>query len=1160
MDSIDTLDKKNQINLTRVNNPFQRSDAASENIVYLGNSIADIAGQYFPSNVRVAVSINGMVIEKEFWAATVPRPGDQIVVVPVVGDDEDGILALAAMVTISLLAPGVGNLLATGAWAGKATLWSTIYAAGFAVAGGMLINSIMGPEPPKSPNFNNDYDRSQSYGWNQQTTQAQGLVIPRWYGRNKLSGNVVAVHTDVDGTDNTKQTIKLLAAFGSGPVQGNVAGSIRLNNQPIANLSDVTTEEKKGTLNQSVVSFFGDTKPEYRPAIKVTNTGGAKIYTTPDADFDDLEIELLFPGGLYFYNAQGNLADHSVDIKIEISVHDAASWSTLVDETITENKTGPVRKAYAASGSHTGGSPVSITNGTKYDIRITKDTSDETGAEYGDDLYLGAVREVINDNFIYPGIPLLGISALANDQLSGNIQISLEQDGRIVNTFDGTSWTLQFSTNLAWVIYDLMTLPVISGDGGGTPYAIERYDGLDPDRLITDSFYELAQFCATQVDDGNGGTEDLITFNGGFDVGVDMWTAVLKVCQVARCTPVRSGNKYRIVIDKARTATQIFSVGNIKQGTFKETYLPQADRINAIEVHYKDAKQDYKRMPLTLYNPNITGKARQSTIELFGTDRQSQAWRAANFRLAINEFLKSTIEFGVNIDAIRSEIGDVIKVQHDIMQSSDEGGLIVSGGTDHFIADHDIVYEDGTVYGTEVRLADDTLESKLLANGYETITAVDTGARTFTIATDKSAQYKQGDRIRVADSGPNDRDYTLKSDSVFSAATVITVVEQINDPTIAGGLFNLRRVVPTVAFSAAPGLHDVYMVGITNQVGREFSIIDMRKTADQMITITATGYSASFYANDTATPQITTLVSTDPPLSDDETALAPPSWENIQNRYPHDLVTGKVPTIDTPLVTNLKFNDDTPSGGSVSWSKADTVNPIVLTYKGISYEIAVGNTANTFIYWSLASPTVFLSTNTLTTAIGADKWLMAVNDSGTASIAKGFPVLHAGLLQADTITAAFGQIADLTIETAKIVNLNVTTIKIADEATSLQESDSIAAELTVYDAGGAPTEIIDLTNFPSVGSGVVEVFVQCEVWNDEPLADDWSFIVERGTTDKFTKVISIPSQTWFGISFTAIDNPGAGNVDYNIDADPATPDPDSKVRNRLIVVKENKGK
>jgi len=941
--------------IVTVANPFERRVRDVRTVQYKGQSLLELldehfaqveeqAGLHLPREglyERIALSVNGLVVPRAFWASTRPREGDCVVIMPVVGKKSEtkqilnAVAMIAAMVVVGPAAPGMIEAFGR--------IGAFVLGTAAVVGTGVLLQSLT--PSPKLRSAEPDWDASPTYGWSPATAQRQGLAIPRFYGRNKLYGNVVAVHTEVDGSDDTKQRLKMLVALGEGPVEGVVAGSIKINGQPAANFSDVTTEERRGTLNQTAVSFFDETKPEYRPNRVVTNTGGSVTYTTPDDDFDDLEIELGFTRGLYYANDQGGLSSHSVGVKIELSVHEADSWSTLVETTISDATNAPKRASYRTGTSYPGGSSPTVTRGSKYDIRITKTTSDQSSARYADELRLLAVREVLDDDFAYPGIALLGVSALATDQLSGSVTVSCVQDGRIVNTYDGSSWTLQHSDNPAWVLWDILTRPVISGDGStGSPYAIERYDGIPPSRLDSAAFYELAQFCDQLVDNGKGGTEKRITFNGGWDAGTTVWRAAMDVCAVARCSLVWNGANLTVAIDKADTPAQMFTVADIIQDSYRQMYMPQSELASEIEVHYRDADQDYERIPFSVVEPAIPSTASRITLDLVGVTKQSEAWRAAMHRLAKNRYLKSTVQIDADIDAIACTVGDVVYLQHDVPEWGQAARVASAPDAMTIIADKDLTYEPGQSYEVMLRKQDGALNQRSVSNLYSEITGVDTSARTFSIAGDYSAHYRDGDSIRVANSTGNDGTYTVSGNATAATGeTVITVVEDIPDSTADGGLFNQRRVVVTLPFTDADGLaeaaaeDDMFYFGRQNIDLKKYRVLHLARSSEQRVSLTLIEYNENVYGPDGQTPTIP-VADYSPPDSDLTVLGRPRSFGELRDLVPFSTVAG--PKIDVPLTTNLAWSGST--AGSVYWSAADGTNPILGQPDGVpEHELAV---------------------------------------------------------------------------------------------------------------------------------------------------------------------------------------------------------------------------
>ncbi len=124
------------------------------------------------------------------------------------------------------------------------------------------------------------------------------------------------------------------------------------------------------------------------------------------------------------------------------------------------------------------------------------------------------------------------------------------------------------------------------------------------------------------------------------------------------------------------------------------------------------------------------------------------------------------------------------------------------------------------------------------------------------------------------------------------------------------------------------------------------------------------------------------------------------------------------------MLTGDTWNDNTPSGGRVSW------NAHKLFYNGTEYSISAGNTDKKYIVWRKDISATSYQTYTQTEFDGVTlkdyDWVIAVNNSGLHDIA------WYNRMARQFIASAF--IADAAIKTAHIANASITTAKIAQLA------------------------------------------------------------------------------------------------------------------------------
>jgi hypothetical protein len=685
-----------------------------------GASIAQMLDVTVAERVSLRVFLNGQEIERGRWADTYPTALQQVVVRPQYGDGRQALMAV-----------GMIALAVVGGWvAGPAVLGLEGAAYGAALAGVMvggsyLFNALI---PPKKPE-----KEEGSYGWNPTTTQREGSPIPRLYGRVPVKGNIIMAYGDVSNTTGSYGTLSYAVygytnpvivpitvshpttqasdytwnvklAYGDGPVQGVVAGSEKINGKPLDYYTGLAVEHKNGTDKQTATAM-GD-RTHYEPRLQCAY-GDPQVYTFPDADIDRLAVVVGFPSGLIHYSSGGDASHRQVGIKVEIRAAGSGEpgWQTLVDTTENAKTTKWIHFAYYSDRTYTGGCPVTINRGTQYEVRLTR-TSEDGGANSRDEMYLEALQGIYDDGFTYPGLAYSAISALASEKLSGSLEWEAVMEGRILNVYNGSSWVLQYSNNPAWVLVDLLTRPVINGDGAAAPYSVEYYRGIDLSWIDANAFKALADYCDEMVDDGKGGTEKRFVFNGILESEEQAWQVALRVADMCRAWPYFNGRQVTVAIDKAATPVQAFTAGNIISGRFDETWFDEEDRISEINYTILDEDQDYRRTPIRIVDSKV-GRRAPVSADGWGITSQSQAYRTAIHKLTVNRLLPRSIELPADLDAIYCTIGQVIYVQHPIMHVN-QGGRVTAVDGNQITVDFTPPDDGSSTYQIVVRTADET--------------------------------------------------------------------------------------------------------------------------------------------------------------------------------------------------------------------------------------------------------------------------------------------------------------------------------------------------------------------------------------------------------------------------------------------------------------------
>lgn len=686
--------------LTTVYNPFDPFICREVKEIEAGKPIYAVIDGFY-CHFDVVVSLNGMITTNYEY---IIKEDDHIGFVAVLGKGGGkNPLATIAMVALAIAAPAIGGALASSAgFAATTTLASgmvvastaaTMFTMGTMIVGGMLINSLLPPSMPSVGAIDN-IASSPTYGWDSAKNQAhEGTPLPIVYGKTKIVPPIISMY--VESKDN-KQYLNVLYALNDGEITS--VSDIMINDNPISFYNSVTYDVRLGTNNQTLIPSFDNTRVDTQVNTKLSTV--ETIRRTSYNSVSGLTIIISAPSGIYFANDAGGLDSRSVGLEVKYRKVGDTIWTTIPNTSISGASTSTIRVTFSADAIPSG----------QYDISVRRTTAESTATRTQDKVYFEGFTEIIYDDFIYPNTAMLSIRALATDQLNG----SMPTVSCVVDRGFGTS-------NPATAAQNILAL-----------------EGAD---INAPAFSEWATWCDTQG----------LKCNLVFDSEINVRDALNMVGMLGRANIIQVGSEYLPIIERAETIpTQkfLFTMGNIIKDSFKEEYLPLADRSNIIEVTYFDEALEYDRQSVEIYQHGYdesTDTARKASVTLYGCTSRTQAIRHARFMMNKNRYLTNTVSFEADVDAIACTIGDIINVSHDVPQWGYSGRLLSTGiidGSHWSYANHTtingvtatssntaIIQLDRELsiiasigYGLTIRLHDDTIVSVSLLTSTSLLT------------------------------------------------------------------------------------------------------------------------------------------------------------------------------------------------------------------------------------------------------------------------------------------------------------------------------------------------------------------------------------------------------------------------------------------------------
>ena len=831
------------------------------------------------------IEIDGRKVPAEYLDTCneIVKPNSFIVIMPKVAKGGKSILGLVAVIALSVVAMGVGNVLAVGGgsfFAGGAAWGAASYIGAAAVMflGNSLVSRFFAPKIDAGK-----YGETEdpTYSWNGVTTMdGQGNGIAITYGKVKSGGQSIMKFTSNNGND---QYFNWLVAAGEGEVS---ISDVKLNNNPVENYQDVTIEIRNGTNDQGVIQNFNDTILSKSVSYEISNNE----WRTDELEGNSTEgiiIEVECQNGLYHSRDDGSLDTAWIDIKAEFAKVGSDNWTTFVQagKYAKNNALGAVlvnparindryrviispvynesNDEYIDNKIHVrvvdkvfggNGESVILTKGDTgtidiygfrfdkakllsvskgwYTIEMATSENRISAAKAGnvrrqfrvDHLPVGqykvrvtvtnrsasvnstrdAVRiwwtqlsSVIYDDFCYPGVALLGIKAKATDQLSGGQpQLEFIKERSIIYAWNPTTqkYEPKAANNPAWAAYDFIHGADRLKDVNTGAYVFD-YKGVPKELMLYDQFKAWADNC------------DRLNLKINLEVTTlkDFWTIVNQdIAPVGRGMVVQFGTKYGCIYDHKSQPVQLFTMGNIIQGSFSLSYLSTDERADSIELTYVDAEKDYEKTTLTIYADDYDSldiPNQPTQLAMHGITSYQQAYREGKYQLYCNRLLTKTITFKADVEAIGCTVGDIIQVAHDVPQWSISGRILE-------------VLEDGSVI-----LPIDPDEITLAA-----------------------AQY--GLMVRSSDNNSLTT-YTLSS---------------------IAGTYGEVRVVATNPIVAEAG--DLFSLGKVEAVVKPFTVTSISKSKDLEYTITAIEYADGIFdENYTIPPKDSSLI-TDPEAID----------------------------------------------------------------------------------------------------------------------------------------------------------------------------------------------------------------------------------------------------------------------------------------------------
>lgn len=644
------------VTIVIVKNPFEPWNGREVQRIEYSGSLGMLLALYSKSGAELQGTINGYLACNEAQI----KDGDFVVIFPVV--EKGGgksILGVIAAVALSVVSMGVAAGVAGAGWgtlsmagvSSMAAVGGYLAAAGVMFLGSSLIGRYMGASIDTG---RYDYENNPTYTWGDvQTMEGQNNAISVTYGKVRSAGQSIGKYVSV--IDN-KEYLNWLVSAGEGPLE---ISEITLNDNDVSYFEGVNVEVRNGTNDQEVISNFNDTFFTKSMGYQLLD-GTDRIDTAQGNATQGLIVKVEFSQGLYYANDNGSLGTAWVDLEAYYS-KDGGDWVQFLKERVSGNQSSALRKEWRKDNLAAGEYRVLM--------RVTGRSHEVNNSRAAVRVYWNSITSIVYDDFAYPNTALIGLKAMATDQLSGNPNLKFTKERAKVWVYNPYTFSYEEkpANNPAWASYDMVHMASKLKNTNTGNYEFE-VRGAKKETMMYDQFQEWAEFCESKK----------LYVNIEINTTGEMLDVINQnIANIGRGMVVRFGTRYGCVWDCVKQPVQMFGMGNIIAGSFTEEFLQTSDRANCVEVTYTDADSDYSRQTITVYSDTYDDDAeeRAAQITFNGITSYEQAYREAKYQLACNKYQLRTVAFEANIDAIACTLGDVILVSHDVPKWAHSGRI-----------------------------------------------------------------------------------------------------------------------------------------------------------------------------------------------------------------------------------------------------------------------------------------------------------------------------------------------------------------------------------------------------------------------------------------------------------------------------------------------------
>ena len=440
-------------------------------------------------------------------------------------------------------------------------------------------------------------------------------------------------------------------------------------------------------------------------------------YSITDSTLDSVRLAIRIPALTITDSKTGALKGNTVRVGFDYKAAGDPTWTTWVDDTITEKFTAPQEFTYKRT-----------VKGMNFPILVRghRYTADSTEVTDQKDTYFYGVTEIIEEKFSYPGFALSALKAYAKQfgdriperkfRIKGVLCLVPSNYNPVTRAYtdpwDGT-FQIAWTNNPAWILYSVL----VNKDWG-----LGRR--IKPDMVDKWALYDISKRCDELVDDGFGGTEPRYTFSAYVQTRQEASKALQSIAATFNGMIYAATSKVLFSQDKPKSVSRLIANANVHGGKFIYEGFGRSTKSSVAVVSWNDPEQLGKVVTEIVTNPEMVRRIgwKPKEVIAWGCTSRGQARRMGRWQLFSEQYENRAVSFRASLEMADLLPGSVIKIADQFRQGVRFGGRILGINSTTVTLDAPLVItsldvSNGVVFKIWLTRPDGTLVEKTISNG-----------------------------------------------------------------------------------------------------------------------------------------------------------------------------------------------------------------------------------------------------------------------------------------------------------------------------------------------------------------------------------------------------------------------------------------------------------